>query len=175
MRVEVICEDPAQRAFVAALLESLGVDRRRVRWDVAPGGQGAASAWVKRRYPALLERARRVHNHQGRLGFLVMIDGDDRGLGGRTQELDAEARSTRRPDERVAILVPSWSIETWVLWLGCDDVTETESLKKRLPQPELIARAPAAAMAWRSPKPNEAIQLRSLAAARAELRRLPLG
>lgn len=96
-------------------------------------------------------------------------------MGGRIQELDAEACSTRRPDERIAILVPTWSIETWVLWLGCEDVTEAKSLKNRLPEPELIARAPAAAEAWRSPKPNEAIQLRSLAAARAELRRLPLG
>lgn len=174
IRVEVICEDPAQRAVAVALLESLGVDRRRIDVRVAPRGQGAASAWVTRRYPALLERARRVRNHQGRLGFLVVIDGDNRGFCGRIQELDAAAGSTRQPDERVAILVPSWSIETWVLWLGCEDVTETQSLKTRVRQPEVIARAPAAARAWASPKPKEAIQMPSLTAARDELERLPM-
>ena len=115
-----------------------------------------------------------MREQQRRLGFVTVIDGDDRGWAGRLVELDAAAGSSRPQAARVTILVPTWSIETWVLWLGCEDVDESVSLKHKLREPELTARVRDVVKSWNQPKPNESAKIPSLTAARAEIRRLPI-
>lgn len=173
-RIEVVCEDRAHEAFVKALLEVLGVDRRRIYPRIAPRGRGAASAWVIQQHSQQRDRANQVREQQRRLGFVTIIDGDDRGCAGRLAELDAAAGSSRPRDARVAILVPTWSVETWVLWLGCFAVDESASLKEILSPPELISKVRDVVKSWNQPKPGEAAKVPSLTAARAELRRLPI-
>jgi hypothetical protein len=113
----------------------------------------------------------RKARHQKRLGFLVTIDGDNVGFKRRLAELEAAPRD---PADRLALLVPTWSIETWVLWLLGEEVTESVTLKDRLKPPEFRKRLPDAIKAWRIERAQEATIMPSLSAARVELKRLPL-
>lgn len=73
--------------------------------------------------------------HQRDLGLIVHIDGDARGVRARKSELDRRLRDSgaqsRATAERAAILVPTWSIETWLLHLtGLAEPLETEQVKR---------------------------------------------
>ena len=126
-RVEVLCEDKKHEAFARRLLERMGVGRRRVHVEKAPSGKGAASRWVMDRYAEVRRRAR-AKRHQLRLGFLVIVDGDSEGRDARFREAHPPGNE-RSADERVALWIPTWSIETWVLWLNGADVDESTPLK----------------------------------------------
>jgi hypothetical protein len=69
-----------------------------------------------------------------RLGLVAIRDGDAVGLAGRKveleEELDSHGLERRSPSERIATPVPTWSIETWLLFLNGHNVVETESLVK---------------------------------------------
>jgi len=85
-----------------------------------------------------------------------------------------------QPDERdaadrIAIWVPTWSIETWLLWLNGDHaIDESTSLKNRVADDQQGRQlAKKAAEAWEPAHPEESESLPSLAAARIELLRLP--
>jgi hypothetical protein len=172
-RVRLWCEDREQEAFVRRLLEHLGVDRRALDVRVAPRGGGAASAWVFRQYQTAVVPTARKCRSQQRLGFLVVADGDDRGWEERARSYEGAA--PRDDADRLALWFPTWSIETWVLWLAGEDVTETESLKARLPPERLRARLRSAVERWSVERPQESVRLPSLCAARREVERLPIG
>lgn len=57
-----------------------------------------------------------------------MLDGDRQGVDARCRELDeacdAAKVERRRSDERVAIFVPTWNIETWLAYLDGQRVDE---------------------------------------------------
>jgi len=169
VRIRVWCEDDRHERFVRQLLADVfSIDRRAVRVAKAPKGEGAASAWVRRRYyDEVLPTYRRVHHQQPRLGFLVMVDGDNAGFQSRLRDLEADRRAS---GDRIAILAPTWSVETWVLWLAGESVTETEQTRGRLSS-DFAERLRSAIAQWTPPQKNE---LPSLASARIELdNRLP--
>lgn len=62
--------------------------------------------------------------------LVVMIDGDQRGLEKRRGDLKAacDKQDVRfvEPEDRVLIAVPTWRIETWLAYLGGEDVDETK-------------------------------------------------
>lgn len=68
-----------------------------------------------------------------------MIDGDRHGVDGRLAQLDAACHAdrieVRRPDEHVAVLIPTWNIETWFAYLDGHEVNETNPGYPRLPRP----------------------------------------
>ncbi len=97
-----------------------------------------------------------------------MVDGDNLGMVGRLRFLG------EIPTERLAILVPTWSIETWVLHLIGEAVTEDQPLKERLPRSEFPEALKRAMLSWPNPRPEEAVVVPSLARAREELKNLPL-
>jgi hypothetical protein len=171
-RVVVLCEDAAQRDFAHSLCRRMGL--RVLRTLAAPSGHGAASAWVRRNYAAQV-KALRAKVHQTNLGLLVVIDGDDVGTAQRLAALDAElvgATAARRQGEAIALLVPTWSIETWLLWLCGQNVNERATYKASAVL-RSVAPTPRRAMeGWEPARSNEATQLPSLACARAELARL---
>jgi hypothetical protein len=113
-RVRIVCEDRLTERFLTRVCQhqKLGV----LRVDVAPSGKGAASAWIRRRYPEFV-KLHRSKNYQKNLCLLVAIDGDNEGVSIRKLELAQELVSTgvevRKPDELIAVFVPAWSIETW--------------------------------------------------------------
>ena len=170
-------EDRRSQRFVLQLLVSLGYDRRKLRTKVAPAGLGAGEQWVRMQYPAEV-KALRARNYQKDLFVLAMCDGDSAGVSERKRELENMLREqgmeTRGPTERIATPVPTWSIETWLLWLcGVEGVDESVSRKydfpKRTGLPEGAAIA-AAVAAWAKVASEE--ELASIADGRSELARV---
>lgn len=51
-----------------------------------------------------------------------------------TKRVGNRGRNPRRDGERIAVLVPTWNIETWLVWLGGSDVDESEKDPPKLPR-----------------------------------------
>jgi hypothetical protein len=70
---------------------------------------------------------------------VVVMDGDDKGVDARLNELaracEAQNILPRQNDDRVAIVVPTWNIETWLAYLSGKDVNESRSDYPRLRRP----------------------------------------
>jgi hypothetical protein len=68
-----------------------------------------------------------------RVALLVMIDGDNVGCALRKQQLDDMLVSTgearRSTEEPIVILVPTWSVETWLLGLTDESSSFKDSLR----------------------------------------------
>lgn len=180
IRAVILCEDREQEHFARKLCEALG--HRPVRVEVAPKGRGSGEQWVRTRYPG------EVRKHRGcgdeRVGLVVMTDGDRYGVAQRKRDF-AEALSEagydeRRDDERIAICVPTWSIETWFAWLcGLADVDEATKYKEdagfRAAQRRGDISPTKAADGWlQGARAHEARHVPSLSDARREMQRLTL-
>jgi hypothetical protein len=106
------------------------------------------------------------------------MDGDNADPVRRKGELDgclrAQGMDPRQADERIALPVPTWSIETWLLALLGESVDETTSQKRvferRYPGKERSALREAA-QAWRV-RAGGIPSVPSLADSRIEMRRL---
>ena len=175
LRVELLCEDSEHEAFARRLLKSkFKLNRRQVFVSKAPAGQGAASQWVLQRYRDLVQRAT-AKVYQKNLRYLVIVDGDSAGHHSRKQALSRS--EPQAPLARIAIWVPTWEIETWVLWLtSCPvdghDVDETRSYKQHMSQTRFFEVLDDAVQAWQPARPEESSKLPSLANARIELEKL---
>jgi len=175
-RVQIWGEDRNHEAFAVRLLRVLlGDDTVIIRRNIAPRGGGSAADWVMKQY-SRVEQLYRTSSHQQQLGFVVLIDGDRVGLRARKISL-CGSPDRRNASDRIAILVPTWSIETWVLWLTASDkpeftVGESRSLKDRLPSAEFHRRVDDAVSGWPSVREGEDAIVPSLADASRELDRL---
>lgn len=78
----------------------------------------------------------------------------------------------RAASERLAIFVPTWEIETWVLWLTGAQVDESISYKGSLNSDTFREKLPKAISAWSTPRADETKKVPSLAHGREELKRL---
>lgn len=136
LRVRILCEDTRSERFLVRLCKARGV--AVVDVEKAPKADGSASAWVLARYP-LLVRQRRSKNFQQNLGLLVHIDGDDVGVTARKAALDQRLAALSIPPrdgaERIALLVPTWCVETWLLHLGAIAQPPETAKLKRDPDP----------------------------------------
>jgi hypothetical protein len=114
-RVRLVCEDRLTERFLSKVCQRQNISVLRV--EIAPSGKGAASAWIRRRYPGFV-RLHRSKNYQRNLCLLVAIDGDNQGVSVRklelAQELNGAGAAERKSDEPIALFVPTWSIETWL-------------------------------------------------------------
>lgn len=138
VQLVVLCEDKQHWAFVKRFLERRGWNARRIRLRAAPPGRGSGEQFVREHFPEELKGYRSSRNRVSR-GLIVMLDGDAVGLTGRLRSLDESCRSSgvdpRRDDDRVAVFVPTWSIETWFAWLDGEPVDETRRGYPRLDRP----------------------------------------
>ncbi|MEM6730300.1 MAG: hypothetical protein AAF658_02020 [Myxococcota bacterium] len=144
-----------------------------MRMTVAPDGKGSAAQWVESQFHEFVKRAR-SKSYQRRLGFLCVIDGDHEGFSPRKARLS----ESRADAARIAIWVPTWSIETWVWWLSSrdgivDDSFERRSLRDRV-TPRWSRLLPIAADRFLEIDEREEELAPSLTDARSELRRLPM-
>jgi len=114
-RVRIVCEDRVTERFLIKVCQRQKISVLHV--EIAPSGKGAGSAWVRRRYPEFV-KLHRSKNYQKNLCLLVAIDGDNQGVSVRklelAQELSRAGAEARKPDELIAVFVPTWSIETWL-------------------------------------------------------------
>ena len=177
VQVVILCEDKAHERFFRKLVQRLG--HRLIRVEVAPSGEGDASQWVLAHVAGEVRAHRSYANHLSS-GLVVVVDGDDKGVARRKQSVDdtlhAAGLDRRGRGETILIAVPTWSIETWLLWLcGVRDLNEEESLKDRGKQEEGkgVVSVSAAVEAWMAPPdPNEPTVVPSLSDGRLEMDRL---
>jgi hypothetical protein len=113
----------------------MGWDTRTIRVEKAPAGRGAGEQFVRERFPRELKAHRSRPVSQA---LVVMMDGDAGGVEIRLQQLAKACRDAgvteRAGHERVAFLIPTWNIETWLAYLDGEDVEEGKSDYPRLPQ-----------------------------------------
>jgi hypothetical protein len=176
LRLVVIAEDRRTERFARRLLSTLGFDSRRMRFETAPPGEGAGEQFVRRQYAEEV-RILRSKSFQ-KLGVVAIRDGDRLGVGRRKRELDLALADAgldpRGAEERIATPVPTWSIETWLLFLNGHVPDESRSFvgdfeaafRTGDDEEEAIRRA---ARSWGPVAPGEPP---SLADGRAELGRL---
>ena len=125
VQLVILCEDTQHEAFCRRFLKATGWSDRSIRVVKAPAPRGAAEQFVRRQFPEELRAHRSRHVDQA---LVVMIDGDNRGVRARLNDLDAACRSAgvaeRARNERVGVFVPTWNIETWLAYLGGDQADE---------------------------------------------------
>jgi len=134
LRITLLCEDRMQEQFFAAICEKESwqvADRR-----VAPMRVRSAEQWVREQLPTWVLQYRKWRRENR--GLMVGIDGDKLGVSGRRDSLDAKLRSqgqaAMNPGEAIAMMVPTWSIETWILYLHHGElVPESEKSKNLVP------------------------------------------
>jgi len=175
LSVTVLVEHSRTRSFMRELLKSLGFHPRKVRFQTAPSGEGSAERWVVKRYPPEVQ-VLRTKKHLTSMRLIAVRDGDKDGLvvrkAGFDLELEAQGKERLQPAEKIALLVPTWSIETWLLaLLGEDDIEESKTLKTRFDRRASSKKKDirAAAIEW----PTElGSGLSSLTDGRGELQRI---
>jgi hypothetical protein len=177
----VLCEDDTQRRFLEALCERWGIGARERRVAPLARGRGAAEMWVRRHYAQWVRTLRAMGRR--RAGLLVAVDGDRHGVERRRRQLEQALREAGLPargaDEAIALCVPTWSIETWLLWLtGDGQVSEDEPYKetpryRRAAEADVATTRRAAEAFVAGPRDGEAERVPSLTDARREVERLP--
>ena len=171
MRLHLLCEDRLHESVVRRFCDASRIRLERV--FVAPRAKGAASAWVIAQYAGRVADFRSKANHQQNLALLAVIDGDNQGCAERKRVLDERlATNGRQAAERILVWVPTWSVETWLEWLGGNtSVTESQSYKSATNQMPLTAAfGQALRNAFKTPGPAP---LSSLTDARLEWQRFP--
>ena len=178
VNVVVLCEDAEHRSFFLSLCRELGL--QSVRVETAPRGvpkgpQGCA--FVQKRYAGELSATRRP----GAARLIAVIDGDKFGVAARLTLLDGGCSAAgvvpRDGTDCAAVCVPTYSIETWEMWLCGQDAEEETDYSEhreydRLCKAGQVSTA-SAARAWsRGPLIGEAARVPSLTAARTEMMRL---
>ncbi|MRG90795.1 hypothetical protein [Polyangium spumosum] len=182
-RLHVLCEDELHMNFVLRLADRYRIGEKYLFIDAPPKGIDDAKEYVLKEYVNIVDRWRSAR-HDENVGLLVVIDGDKEGVLRRRSELTRRLKSANRPpvaaSDPVAILVPTYSIETWIAWLcGHRPVSELQRYKSDEPLGRDVARkikdgvyTPKLALAaWTPPDPDEATHVPSLADARDELSR----
>jgi len=133
VQLVLLCEDQQHEVFARRFLRSAGWDMRRLRVEKAP--HGSAEQFVRERFPIELSAYRSKRNQVGQ-AVIVLIDGDDKGVAARLQQLAEACRAkgveTRQNDERVGVFVPTWNIETWLAYLNDETVDESRKDYPRL-------------------------------------------
>lgn len=167
--IVILAEDLRQANFARRWLIRRGHEGRSITTNFCPPGSQSAEQYVRQRYPGeLVEQRRRAAKHRSAL--VVLIDADTESVPRHHQQL-AEAMK-REPADSVAFLVPKRNIETWLLFLCGEEVTEDLDYKGRTMPKGAEAKAAEQFAAGINTPP--AHWLPSLRGAATEARRIPL-
>jgi hypothetical protein len=129
----LLCEDTQHETCLRRFLSAMGWEPRAMRVEKAPAGQGSAEQFVRQQFPRELKAHRSRHVNQV---LVTMWDGDRHGVKARVEQLNEACRTAGvpvpQPEERVAVFVPTWRIETWFAYLDGETVDEAKSDYPRL-------------------------------------------
>lgn len=143
VRFTVLVEDRALERFVRECLYALGVHTREIRFIPFPVGRGSAKHWIDREYPTQVQAHRRRSSEN--IVLIVGTEADELTVERRLQRvantLEAAGMPARTSQERIAIWVPRWHIETWLLFLIGYEVDESTNLKDRAGEVDIKAAA----------------------------------
>ncbi|MBT3218148.1 MAG: hypothetical protein HN348_03585 [Proteobacteria bacterium] len=134
VRGVALVEDRRTASFLRKLWTTLGFHPRKLYFEHVPHGKGAGDSWVIARYPKAVQALRAKHREQRCV--IAFIDGDRFGVAARKAQLNTALTNTnlspRTQDERIATLIPTWSIENWLFaLLGTEGINE-----ERRPEPK---------------------------------------
>jgi hypothetical protein len=128
-----------------------------------PDGHGSGKQWVRKRFADQVQICRR-RNSRASTSMFAIMDADELTVARCLSDLNDELIASGQPrvdehHDRIARLIPKWSIETWILFLVSDEkarrsVSEGENYKdlKRAEQwDQLIPQAAAAICEWTRP------------------------
>jgi hypothetical protein len=129
LRCLLLCEDIEQERLFRPILE-----RHFRRIYVEPRKPHGGASFVLQKVGRWATYIRQ--HQQEAVGLLVVIDGDTAGLQERLVAIRAAAGSTGSPwEKRIAICVPTRTVETWEIWLcgmhEIDEQTEYKAMFRR--------------------------------------------
>jgi hypothetical protein len=127
----VICEDKQHKSFASRFLRSMGWKRHEIRIKQCSLRRGAGEQRVREVYTEELKNLRSSHVNRA---LVAIVDGDTLGVQGRMRQFDRRCEEfkiqPRQEKEKVAIIVPTRSIETWIEFLKGNPVDETTTYPK---------------------------------------------
>jgi hypothetical protein len=129
--VILLCEDDQHESFAKRFLAGRGIPKAKIRVKKSPGPRGSAEQWVRHEFVNAVRTYRSRHVQHV---VMVVIDGDRSSPAERIEQLDTACREDkldpRHKDERIAVFVPRWHIETWIAYLGGASVDENVKYPK---------------------------------------------
>lgn len=136
VQVVVLCEDDQHERFLLHLLKARG-SGSPVRFRKSPAGKGSAEQWVREQYPTEV-RAHRAKASYLSVALLTITDADALSVQQRKQSLEKELAQTgqqpRTNTEKIIVLVPKRSIETWIHHLNGNVVDEETGYGNKSPE-----------------------------------------
>lgn len=177
-QVILLVEDDRHQQFISRYLRKVGLGTHAIRIRKAPSGAGSAEQWVREQFAVEVEACRRRHP---KTQLIVIVDADTRTIEQRMRQLDqalqqAGVQPIDNTQEEIARLLPKRNIETWILCLNDESVTEQTDYKQtRGDWTDLIKAAINPLYAWTRPHATvPAACVGSLRAGILELQRLRL-
>ncbi|MCB9763821.1 MAG: hypothetical protein H6739_28890 [Alphaproteobacteria bacterium] len=141
-RVVILGEDLAHEGFLRSL--SKVQSWKIVSQHIAPDGDGDAGDWVIRQLPIRLSELRAMSDPS--LGLLVAIDGDNKGAAVRRTMCNQALRSCGMgllgERDPLALLIPTWSIDTWAVFFCKGRIIPEDKKAKSAASSLFIARHP---------------------------------
>ncbi|MEI6330679.1 MAG: hypothetical protein WCP16_15680 [Pseudanabaena sp. ELA645] len=131
-RVTILCEDRQHYNFVRWFLQKRGFTEFAPR--ICPSGSKAGENYVRETYASEVKAYRSQKNHKN-ICLIAVIDADTGNVENRKRQLDSVLETTRRNEEKIAILVPKRNIETWIYYLESnepiDEITRYPKLRNQ--------------------------------------------
>jgi hypothetical protein len=143
-----LVEDKRQQQFVYRFLKKIGYLEHEIRFRPVPGGHGSGAHWVLTQYAREVEIYHK-RSVRAQTALVVAIDADDGSVTQRRQQLDD--RAARTANDRIAHLIPKWSVETWILCLNGVAVDEDQSYRRAPDIDEKVSAAAATFFTWSRP------------------------
>lgn len=128
----IYCEDKQQECFARRFLYGMGWTKRDIRISPYPIGKGSAEQWVREAY---IKELAIYHRRLRTYAIIMITDGDNLGVEKRYKQIEQACKTAgvepRSDKDAVAIVVPTWSIETWIKYLDGDEVNEQQRTEKK--------------------------------------------
>lgn len=120
--VFLLVEDKRHQSFLRRFLLKNGIDKREMKFAPVPDGRGSGKQWVLNQF-ANQVRICRARNMRASSSLIAMMDADELTVDECMSGLDERLSRSGLPRvefkrDRIARLVPKWSIETWILFLS---------------------------------------------------------
>jgi hypothetical protein len=132
--IVVLAEDYRQGHFASHYLKRDGHNYRSIRLKISPRGEGSGAQYVLEQYPEEV-RLYRCNSVRRRSALIAAINADTGTVADRDRQLERALKKAgeikRKPSERITLLIPRRHIETWILCLTDQKVSETAKYKNR--------------------------------------------
>jgi hypothetical protein len=123
-QIVLLCEDRAHEIFVLRLLKSgWHVKPRAIRVLPYPGGKGSGKKYVE---DNLAREAQSCRARHASTVLLVVRDADEQTVDNVASVLNEKIVPPRKKGEPIAFIIPKWHIQTWIAYLDCMDIDETD-------------------------------------------------